>query len=160
VSLLQQLHQEHIARQRRLGILSLPEAIKPAWQTPTLVELFAPRPIGGISCGIVCSAICLRWNCSDQELLSRCRLHRLTWPRHIAMFLTTKLTKLSLPHIGRLFCRDHTDVLYARRKIERMLVVNARLRDEIDYMTTAIGNGESVAPLQHCTFDRDFRARR
>jgi chromosomal replication initiator protein len=42
-------------------------------------------------------------------------------PRHIAMFLMRRLSGYSYPAIGRHFgWRDHTTVLYAVRKIDRL----------------------------------------
>ncbi len=41
--------------------------------------------------------------------------------RQVAMYLTRKLTSLSLPDIGKEFARDHATVLYAIRKIELAL---------------------------------------
>ena len=38
--------------------------------------------------------------------------------RQAAMYLIRKLTNLSLPDIGKEFCRDHSTVLYAIRKVE------------------------------------------
>ncbi len=45
--------------------------------------------------------------------------------RHIAMFLAYKLTSMSFPQIGRQFeHRDHTTILHAVRKIERLIKVD------------------------------------
>lgn len=55
------------------------------------------------------------------DMLSIRRTARVVLPRQIAMYLCKLLTSLSLPHIGRKFGgRDHTTVLHAVRKIERL----------------------------------------
>ena len=55
------------------------------------------------------------------DLLSPRRTADRTLPRQIAMYLAKKTTLRSLPEIGRRFGgRDHTTVLHAIRKIERL----------------------------------------
>lgn len=45
--------------------------------------------------------------------------HRLSSPRHMAMYLCRELTSASLPRIGRCFgSRHHTTVMYAIRRVE------------------------------------------
>ena len=57
-----------------------------------------------------------------RELNSPCRARALVRPRHMAMFLSKKLTDSSLPEIGRQFGkRDYSTVLHAVRKIEAAL---------------------------------------
>jgi hypothetical protein len=57
----------------------------------------------------------------DPRLLkSRRRSHNALVPRQIAMYLTRRLTPLSLEQIGAYFGgRDHSTVLHACRKVER-----------------------------------------
>lgn len=53
-------------------------------------------------------------------------------PRHVAMWLATKLTLRSSTEIGKVFGgRDHTTVLHARDKVERMVATDADLRARI-----------------------------
>ena len=55
------------------------------------------------------------------DLTSRKRTRSIARPRHIAMALAKELTNHSLPEIGDMFGgRDHTTVLYACRKIEKL----------------------------------------
>jgi chromosomal replication initiator protein len=39
--------------------------------------------------------------------------------RQIAYWLAREYTKLSYPALGRIFCRDHTTVLYGVRQVDR-----------------------------------------
>jgi chromosomal replication initiator protein len=56
-------------------------------------------------------------------------------PRQIAMYLAKVLTLRSLPEIGRRFGgRDHTTVLHAVRKIERLLGEDTGLHDEVELL--------------------------
>lgn len=49
------------------------------------------------------------------RLLDRDRSAPLVWQRQLAMYLATQLTGRSLPAIGRVFDRDHTTILHARK---------------------------------------------
>ena len=65
------------------------------------------------------------------DLTSRKRSRSIARPRHIAMALAKKLTNHSLPEIGDAFGgRDHTTVLYACRKIDRLLEQDVTTADD------------------------------
>lgn len=67
------------------------------------------------------------------ELTSRRRTAILVRPRQIAMYLAKILTDQSLPEIGRRFGgRDHTTVLHAVRKIERLVQIDGDLAAQVD----------------------------
>ena len=64
----------------------------------------------------------------------------LTWPhgtrlptraRMIAMLLARDLTGASYPEIGRAFCRDHTTVIYACRRIKAKSAVDDELHGHV-----------------------------
>jgi hypothetical protein len=72
------------------------------------------------------------FNVSRAEILSVRQTRRASHPRQIAMYLSRLLTPLSLPIIGRLFGgRDHTTVLHAARKYERLVETDKDLAGEI-----------------------------
>ena len=59
--------------------------------------------------------------------------------RQIAMYMAKVLTARSLPEIGRRFGgRDHTTVLHAVRKIERLVGTDLVLREQIERIKEAI----------------------
>jgi len=61
------------------------------------------------------------FNISFEEMLSQRRSRPLARPRQRAMYLSKKLTTLSLPEIGRRFSnRDHTTVIHAVKTITRL----------------------------------------
>jgi len=79
------------------------------------------------------------------DLKSARRTAEVVQPRQIAMYLVKTLTTRSLPDIGRRFGgRDHTTVLHAVRKIERLCetdpVLAARL-EEIKALIAGETNG-------------------
>ena len=45
------------------------------------------------------------------------------------MYLCRELTDLSLPKIGETFDRDHTTVMYAKRKIRKLMNENHKVYD-------------------------------
>ena len=73
------------------------------------------------------------FNLSMLDLLSQRRTRNVAEPRQIAMYLCKTLTTRSLPDIGRRFGgRDHTTVLHAVRKIERLYQEDPAVRSVID----------------------------
>ncbi len=76
-----------------------------------------------------------RYNVSRSDILSERRTAAVVKPRQIAMYLSKVLTLRSLPEIGRRFGgRDHTTVLHAVRKIERLIGEDAVLGDEVELL--------------------------
>lgn len=66
------------------------------------------------------------------DILSQRRTANIVRPRQVAMYLTKQLTLRSLPDIGRRFGgRDHTTVLHAVKKMERLVATDAALASTI-----------------------------
>ena len=62
------------------------------------------------------------FNVSVKELKGPARKRSISTPRHVAMYLAKVLTESSYPTLGERFGgRDHTTVLSAVQKIERLL---------------------------------------
>ncbi len=67
------------------------------------------------------------------DLQSRRRTKSIVYPRQVAMYLARKLTRCSLEEIGAFFGgRDHTTVLYALLKVEKLAKDQNEARDLID----------------------------
>lgn len=72
------------------------------------------------------------YNIRIQDLLSKKRTRTISFPRQIAMYASKELTSHSLPEIGEMFGgKDHTTILYAYRKIEKMRKEDKDFDDEI-----------------------------
>jgi chromosomal replication initiator protein len=86
-----------------------------------------------------------------EELVSTKRATRLAWPRQIAMYLTRRLTDLSLPAIGRAFGgRNHTTVMHACRRTERRLADDPEAADVVRDLTERLaGPSTSRGSLRH-----------
>ena len=71
-----------------------------------------------------------------QELLGRKRTRSISFPRHVAMYLSRKLTPLSLEEIGMQFDgRDHSTILHAERNIETECKDNAETAETLARLT-------------------------
>ncbi len=79
--------------------------------------------------------VAVHYNVTKPDLLSSRRTAIVVRPRQVAMYLAKILTLRSLPEIGRRFGgRDHTTVLHAVRKIERLSKEDNSLKDEIELL--------------------------
>jgi len=73
------------------------------------------------------------FNLTIEEINSKKKPQRISFPRQIAMYLSRKHTEHSLPKIGDGFGgRDHSTVLHAYNKIEKMLETDIDLQKKID----------------------------
>lgn len=85
---------------------------------------------------------------SPLNLDSRSRKAKFVWPRQIAMYLSSTLTLRSLPDIGRRFGgRDHTTVLHAVRKIERLVAEDPETADLINDLKEELNDDGGAAVL-------------
>ncbi|EDS76934.1 chromosomal replication initiator protein DnaA [Clostridium massiliodielmoense] len=85
--------------------------------------------------------VCNYFNLKIQELKSSRRTRNIAFPRQIAMYLSRKLTDMSLPKIGEEFGgRDHTTVIHAYEKISNILKKDESLRNVIDDLNKKITN--------------------
>ncbi len=83
--------------------------------------------------------VCERFGLSVQELCSPKRSQSLTYPRHVAMYLSRELTDASLPKIGMEFGgRDHTTVIHATTKITRLISEDRSVYNLVQDLTARI----------------------
>jgi len=81
-----------------------------------------------------------RYRVSLQDILSQRRNARVVRARQVAFYLAKRLTSRSLPDIGRrIGGRDHTTVLYAVGKIERIRQIDTCLEMDLRVITSAVG---------------------
>lgn len=66
-------------------------------------------------------AISMASRIKREALLSPARRREIAWPRQVAMELTAAHSSLSLPAVGRMFHRDHTTVMHARRAVAKRI---------------------------------------
>lgn len=83
--------------------------------------------------------VAAKYDLKASDLLSSSRAANIAKARHVAMFLSKKLTTKSLPEIGKLFGgKDHTTVLHACRKIEELIASDGAFGAELDALSTKI----------------------
>jgi chromosomal replication initiator protein len=88
--------------------------------TRTTTEEPEPLPAGG-STDVILLAVCRHFELTLQELLGRDKHRRLAFARQVAMWLCRQRLGLSYPELGRLFGRDHSTILSAVNKIDRLV---------------------------------------
>jgi chromosomal replication initiator protein len=78
-------------------------------------------------------AVAEHYNIRIADMHSPRRSRAVARPRQVAMFLCKQLTQRSLPEIGRKFGnRDHTTVMHAVRTIERFVVEDRTIADDVE----------------------------
>jgi chromosomal replication initiator protein len=81
------------------------------------------------------------YNLKVAELKSARRTRNIAFPRQIAMYLSRKLTDMSLPKIGEEFGgRDHTTVIHAYEKISQNLKKDEALKNVVNTLAKKIKN--------------------
>lgn len=146
MSLMQEMRAERKARLIRLGRLTQqekynppPAPIKPkvkplAWseglENMWCYDLVSQRPqCGGlIQVKDIQRAVAEHYGVRMIDLLSHRRTVSVSLPRHVAMYLASRLTRRSAADIGRRFNRrDHTTVLHAIKKIDALCETDSAL---------------------------------
>lgn len=75
----------------------------------------------------------------QSAMRSKTRTKDIAYPRQIAMYLSRELTGESLPEIGRLFGgKDHTTILYACKKMQKLLKTDISLKKNIEMLQESI----------------------
>jgi len=83
--------------------------------------------------------ICRHYDVRRNDLIGERRFGPIIRPRHIAIYLAKTLTLRSLPEVGRRFGgRDHTSILSAVRKIERLVAIDPDLNAEVEELKIKI----------------------
>ncbi|CAG7844497.1 Chromosomal replication initiator protein DnaA [Pseudoclavibacter triregionum] len=73
------------------------------------------------------------------DLYGSSRSQAIATARQIAMYLCREMTSLSLPKIGQLFGgRDHTTVMYAHRKITKLMTERRDVYNQVTELTSRI----------------------
>ena len=78
------------------------------------------------------------FNVHMEDFNAKRKTQSVAWPRQIAMYLSTELTDLSLPEIGREFNRDHSTVVHARDLIKEKINTDPFFTAEINQIIADI----------------------
>jgi chromosomal replication initiation ATPase DnaA len=103
---------------------------------PTLFDLAGPRR----KCREIARACCQHFGITVMEIVSKRRTKNITYPRHVAWYLTHQHTTLSLPEIGRQFGDfDHTSVIHGSGRIEAGLASNEKWQADVAAIRAILG---------------------
>jgi len=104
-----------------------------------LKDAFPERSMRPISIATIQREACKFYGISQAELVGNKRSQNIVYPRQIAMYLSRELTDLSLPRIGQEFGgRDHTTVMHAKAKIEKLMNAERDVYNQIQSLTNLI----------------------
>lgn len=105
----------------------------------TILKNMVKETIKIVSVEMVQKAVSAFYHIPIEDLKNKRRNQAILLPRQVAMFLSRRLTNLSLPEIGNAFGgKDHTTVLHSCRKIESGLKSDGDLKQAIELLTTEI----------------------
>ena len=101
-----------------------------------LKDIISKKQGKNITIGIIQDIVASYFNLRIEDLKSQRRTRNIAYPRQIAMYLSRKLTDMSLPKIGEEFGgRDHTTVIHAYEKISENLNTDENLQHTIEDIT-------------------------
>ena len=101
-----------------------------------LKDIISKKQRKHITIDIIQDVVSSYFNLRVEDLKSQRRTRNVAYPRQIAMYLSRKLTDMSLPKIGEEFGgRDHTTVIHAYEKISENLKTDDSLQHTINDIT-------------------------
>ena len=107
-----------------------------------LKDIISKKQGKNITIGIIQDIVASYFNLRIEDLKSQRRTRNVAYPRQIAMYLSRKLTDMSLPKIGEEFGgRDHTTVIHAYEKISENLNTDENLQHTIEDITKKLSCG-------------------
>ena len=112
-----------------------------------LGHLLTPDAPRNIDIDDIMDAVCSYFELRRGDLVGMSRLKKFSTPRHIAQYLSRKLTPLSYPDIAQKFGgRDHTSVLHAYKKIDAEIQRDENLKSLVQYLTKKIRGNAPALP--------------
>jgi chromosomal replication initiator protein len=110
-----------------------------------LKDFFPERCNRPVSLATIQREVCRYYSMSQADLIGSKRSQAIVYPRQIAMYLSRELTDLSLPKIGEGFGgRDHTTVMHATAKIQKLMSEQRQVYTEIQQLTNAVKQKSSA----------------
>ncbi|MGL5381549.1 chromosomal replication initiator protein DnaA [Clostridium sp.] len=111
-------------------------AISSDLATEALKDIISNKQNKNITIDIIQDVVASYFNLRIEDLKSQRRTRNVAYPRQIAMYLSRKLTDMSLPKIGEEFGgRDHTTVIHAYEKISDTLNRDESLQHTVNDIT-------------------------
>jgi chromosomal replication initiator protein len=102
-------------------------------------KVFLQNDMKEVDVRVIQKEVEVYFNISHTDMVGPCRSKNISYPRHVAMYLSRRLTSKSYPEIARLFGgKDHTSVLYACQKIEEKTTKDRNKKKEIEHLAQLI----------------------
>ncbi|MTK12738.1 MAG: chromosomal replication initiator protein DnaA [Clostridiaceae bacterium] len=107
--------------------------------TEALKDIISSKQSKQVTIDLIQDVVSNYFSLKIEDLKSSRRTRNVAFPRQIAMYLSRKLTDMSLPKIGEEFGgRDHTTVIHAYEKISTNLKSDEGLQNVINDLTKKI----------------------
>ena len=104
--------------------------------TEALKDIISKKQGKHVTIDLIQDVVSSYFNLRVEDLKSQRRTRNVAYPRQIAMYLSRKLTDMSLPKIGEEFGgRDHTTVIHAYEKISENLKTDDSLQSTVNDIT-------------------------
>ena len=104
--------------------------------TEALKDIISKKQGKHVTIDAIQDVVASYYNLRIEDLKSQRRTRSVAYPRQIAMYLSRKLTDMSLPKIGEEFGgRDHTTVIHAYEKISENLKTDDTLQHTVNNIT-------------------------
>ncbi|MBU5226708.1 chromosomal replication initiator protein DnaA [Clostridium senegalense] len=104
-----------------------------------LKDIISSKNARQITIELIQDIVSSYYNLKVEDFKSSRRTRNVAFPRQIAMYLSRKLTDMSLPKIGEEFGgRDHTTVIHAYEKISQALKKDENLQSSVSDLTKKI----------------------
>ena len=87
----------------------------------------------------ILAAVAKVYGLEEKELTGKSRRRAITRPRNLAMYLCRRHTEESYASIGKLFNRDHATVMYGVGQVERALMKEPKLPQELEFLEKRLG---------------------
>ncbi len=94
-----------------------------------------------INIDLIKKVVASYYNITIEDMISKKRTQKITFPRQIAMYLSREFTDSSLPQIGEEFGgRDHTTVIHSYKKIEEKYNKEEEFKNTLENLIDNIQN--------------------
>ncbi|MGG7144985.1 chromosomal replication initiator protein DnaA [Clostridium nigeriense] len=101
-----------------------------------LKDIISNKQNKNVTIDVIQDVVAAYFNLRVEDLKSQRRTRNVAYPRQIAMYLSRKLTDMSLPKIGEEFGgRDHSTVIHAYEKISDTLNTDESLQHTVNDIT-------------------------
>jgi chromosomal replication initiator protein len=105
-----------------------------------LGSLLATQSTPRVGVDTILQVVCEYFGVKVNDIIGTSRMKKFAFPRHVAQYLCRELAGLSYPEIGARFGgKDHSSILHACKKIQRMVEEDPGTQNMIAYLKRKIG---------------------